>query len=891
MEENLSVLEGLDIKDMPADVVRKLVLASPLALGAYVMPRDEVKSFVLNQHIDRHMRKLGHGPNDSNRLIINVSPQLGKCVAAGTQVLTEYGNVCVEDVQAGWKVASYLDGALVWQTVTETSSEPSKRAYRIRTRLGRRLTVSHDHPVLCCDENGQIGYIKAEDIKPGRDFAIGLMGEIDGEEVISDDLVKFLAYMIFEGSCSQISKMFSTGSESCLSDFTSVCERLGVKVRRKSKYDYRVVGSNSILRRFGVHGKLSKDKRLPAEILNASLRQKWLFIGIMFETDGYFSGNAGGIGLASHRLIDDIQLLLASVGIPATKCKHRRDNGKAGVSELAIGRKYVEKVIHSCDLPDKYWDAVAVMVGPAVRDCRSMVYPYGVMNSFSGWKKDARKAGIGLHRPSRNITEGKFDRICSLFPDDLNDYRLQDFHYDCIVECEDTGEDLPMFHLTVEGTENYVAEGIVNHNTHSACCWIVNYLIRNPDRKVVYLSYSEERANTVGVQTREFFDAVGCRLFGYKIDKKLSSRDEWKIDKHQGGLVCRGINQGITGRTAHVIVFDDPYKSHEDATSEAGRKLVIDLWDSAIRSRRQENTIIILIQTRWSPDDLTGHVLKQEAQGLEKWDKLIVPALPEKDVYDSDGVLIVRGGECIECLKSEKLFREERDAISEYFWNALYQQRPISLEGSIWQDAFSSSDTFCDSFPTEGLSMLVVAVDPAAGSERARGDFSAIVAVGIIGDGKLYVEADLKRSGPEDTINRLITFVKALPREPDVIGIESVAFQDFVRKIGAKQLIDANVNSPVYAMQPVMLDVVKGTQIRANKMERIVSKLDPIVRAGMLKFVRTSKGCAEVIKQMELIPQQGKGVHDDGPDCLEMCVRLVEQIHKEREYEQEVLNR
>jgi len=413
--------------------------------------------------------------------------------------------------------------------------------------------------------------------------------------------------------------------------------------------------------------------------------------------------------------------------------------------------------------------------------------------------------------------------------------------------------------------------------------WVVQYLIKNPDRRVIYISYNDDRAGTIGVDAKNCFKAVGTDLFGYTIDPSLKKKTEWRIDGKQGGLLCCGRGGTITGNPGDVIIFDDPYKNHEEATSPACLDEVKNLWDSTIRSRFQPDTIVIMIQTRWSAEDITGHVLQQERQGIDTWAKLVIPALPNYDVIDSYGELIVKAGGYCECRKPQEMFEQERRTISKYFWDALYDQNPTSMEGSLWQDAFMDKRFFVPRFPDD-LKHLVVAMDPASGAEeRARGDYTAIVAVGVPGDGAFYVDAELKRSGPEESIERLISFVLALPREPDVVGIEDVGFQKYLQEQAAGKFIAAGINCPVIGMKPVMLEYETGKFKQVKKMTRIIEMLDAIVRAGMLRFIRSSDGCALLIKQLESIPRIGKSIHDDGPDALEMCLRLLAEIQSEKE--------
>lgn len=420
--------------------------------------------------------------------------------------------------------------------------------------------------------------------------------------------------------------------------------------------------------------------------------------------------------------------------------------------------------------------------------------------------------------------------------------------------------------------------------------WLVKHLIQNPDKRAMYISYNDDRAGTIGVDAKNCFQKIGG-MFGYSIDPSLKKKTEWRINGHEGGLLCCGRGGTITGNPADIIVFDDPYKNHEEATSIACLAEVKNLWDSAIRARLAHDTIVIMIQTRWSPEDITGHVLKQERQGLEKWSKLIVPALPERDIYDSYGELICKADGYCPSRKPREMFEKEKKTISEYFWNALYQQRPTAMEGNIWSECFTSTECFVDQFPAD-VKNLVIAVDPAVtGLEAARADYTAIVANGTTGDGKFYVDADIRRCSPEQAIDRLISMILKMPRQPDLVGIESLGFQEYVKDIAAQRMIDAGIHCPVIGLEPLLIDRDNQRSYRVGKMERIVTTLDPWVRADSFRFVRSSAGCALLVSQLETVPRIGKKIHDDGPDALEMTMRLLEEVQLEKTRLTEIASR
>ena len=408
--------------------------------------------------------------------------------------------------------------------------------------------------------------------------------------------------------------------------------------------------------------------------------------------------------------------------------------------------------------------------------------------------------------------------------------------------------------------------------TWSLVHFVVWHLIRFPERRVMYVSYGDDRASAVGVDIKNVFHATAERYFDLKMDESLKGRKEWRFMGHIGGFMARGLSGPVTGYAGDVIIFDDPYKDITDAWSSLGRLQVEQKWETLVRTRLQEDTILCLTQTRWHQEDLTGKLRTQEDGGGEQWVKLIVPALPEQDVYDTTGALLVKAGDSPECRKTHEFFINERNTISRYIWDSMYQQRPSAFAGTQWGTEAFGADCVVEDFPA--CTDLVIGVDPATGKDLARGDFSAIVCVGVNGDGNLYVDADLQRGGPGDTIARLIRYIQVLGQRVDMVGIENLSFQDHIKQVGAEALRAANIHTPVIGIMPTMRDSRTGRDLVVDKDTRICNTLDPLIRGKRFRFIR-SIGTAMLMKQLESFPMAGN--HKDGPDALEIALRVLQK--------------
>jgi hypothetical protein len=96
-------------------------------------------------------------------------------------------------------------------------------------------------------------------------------------------------------------------------------------------------------------------------------------------------------------------------------------------------------------------------------------------------------------------------------------------------------------------------------------------------------------------------------------------------------MTTAGVGGPITGRGAHLLVIDDPVKNDEEARSPTCRQKQWDWWQSVASTRLRPGGLIVIIQTRWHRDDLTGRILKHAKNNGQRWRVVSLPALAGED--------------------------------------------------------------------------------------------------------------------------------------------------------------------------------------------------------------------------------------------------------------------
>jgi predicted phage terminase large subunit-like protein len=258
------------------------------------------------------------------------------------------------------------------------------------------------------------------------------------------------------------------------------------------------------------------------------------------------------------------------------------------------------------------------------------------------------------------------------------------------------------------------------------------YLGRNPDHYVVTATYAQELADDFGRKVKnQIEDGAFQAVFpgvGLADDSKSAKRFhiEGSVGGYEHSLSQRGafyavgVGGPLTGRGAHLLLIDDPVKNREDADSEIIRKKTKDWYTSTAYTRLMPGGRVVIIQTRWHEDDLSGWLLAEH--GHEGWVTLDLPAI------DDAGAALWPEQYDVAALEKIKLAIGPRD------WSALYQQRPSPETGDYFKREWLH---LIDRMPDRSMLNIYGASDYAVTSDG--GDFTVHGIVGMDADGRLYL--------------------------------------------------------------------------------------------------------------------------------------------------------
>lgn len=296
--------------------------------------------------------------------------------------------------------------------------------------------------------------------------------------------------------------------------------------------------------------------------------------------------------------------------------------------------------------------------------------------------------------------------------------------------------------------------------------WLVGQM---PDLRIIMASYGAKLATR---NSRFIRNAIGTERYqgfypGVRLSDDTAAANEWDIAEHGGGMMAVGVGSGITGHGAKLIIVDDPVKSRAEAESETYRQRCKDWYTDDLLTRLEEpGGAIVIMQTRWHQDDLSGWLLREDDE--QEWDVLCLPAIADKD--DQIGREV---GAALWPARYplDKLTKRQRD-IGDYSFAALYQQSPVPSQGGLFKrEKFNIIDV-----PPADIVRTVRFWDLAM-SERTSADYTCGGLMGITVKGRLVILDVVREQLDWDFVEPKIAGQTLLDERKVQVGVETAFYQ------------------------------------------------------------------------------------------------------------------
>ena len=382
------------------------------------------------------------------------------------------------------------------------------------------------------------------------------------------------------------------------------------------------------------------------------------------------------------------------------------------------------------------------------------------------------------------------------------------------------------------------------------------YLLKHQTRNVAVTSYGATLAEGFSRAARAFYVDAGGRL-----DPASQSVKAWGTEQ-RGGLWAVGVGGAATGRGAHLGIIDDPIKDRKEAESQAVISTLRDWYGSTFRTRIEpEGGAIVVVQTRWSEQDLVGMLLDNEAQvepqDREGWHVVDFPAIAEcwedrpelpdcvtvEEDWREPGEALCPGRYPIDALMKIKA------AIGSREFNALYQQSPQADGGNIihpdWFQFFSQAP--------EKYSRIVLSVD-CTFTNADSSDYVAMAVIAQVGGQFYLLDMVRERLDVVETMIRLQSKVRQW--RPTAVLVEAAANGHAVLTM-MKQKVPNMVG-------------IKPAQLGPKTVR--VQACAPIIEAGNFYLPTRQTWVEPFIKECALFPA---GKNDDQIDAVSQALNWL----------------
>jgi len=374
------------------------------------------------------------------------------------------------------------------------------------------------------------------------------------------------------------------------------------------------------------------------------------------------------------------------------------------------------------------------------------------------------------------------------------------------------------------------------------------FLGKYPHKKVIQTSHTAELAVGFGRKVRNLVDMeVYTDIFpGVALQSDSKAAGRWATSKG-GDYFAIGVGGAVTGKGADLLIIDDPHSEQEAALAETSPDIydkTYEWYTSGPRQRLQPGGAIVVVMTRWSLRDLTGQVLKAEAQrGGEGWEVIEFPAiLPSGNPLWPE----------FWPLEELSILKEE---LPNSKWMAQYQQNPTSEGAAIvkrewWQTWEEEKPPQCE--------FVLMAWDTAF-EKGNRADYSALTTWGVFyhpdATGKLQAN---------------IILLNAFRERMEFPRLKQVAIDQYKDWKPDGVIIEKKASGAplIYELRAMGIPVQEFTPSKGNDKISRLNAVSDLFASGRV-WAPGTHWAEEVIDEVAAFPA---GEHDDYVDSVSLAL-------------------
>jgi replicative DNA helicase len=439
------------------------------------------------------------------------------CLVASTRLVRADSNAEVtlgELVQSGaadvpvWSLDDHY--RLVPSNLSHAFSSGFKPVFDLELASGRTIRGSGNHPFLTLD-----GWVRLDDLEPGdRIAATRRLGESGAPPGMTDDQIVVLAHMIGDGChLANHALQYTTVDLGNADIVASAAERaFGVVPRLKKERTWFQLylaapqplgrGRRNPLAEWldglGLFDKRSHELFVPGPVFALPAEGIALFLRNLWATDGcvWTDGTMATISYAtsSRQLANDVQSLLTRLDIQSRVRVVPQSKGKDQHHVVVQGHESRLRFLTVVGVTGA-WGVIAQRMvsviearqaNPNVDSIPSSVWEYIRFKAMPAARVSARElarrlgmsyCGSALYKSG--VSRARMKRLASALDDPyLDDLAESDVLWDRVVAVTPAGVE-EVFDATVDVTHNFLANGVVAHNSIEQDADVVMFIYRH----------------------------------------------------------------------------------------------------------------------------------------------------------------------------------------------------------------------------------------------------------------------------------------------------------------------------------------------------------------------------------------------------------------------------
>jgi len=387
-----------------------------------------------------------------------------------------------------------------------------KPVYRLKTHLGREIVATDNHPFFTFD-----GWRYLKELKPGDRIAVPRIYRKFDSKDIEDYKIISLAWIISEGNtCHPNGVYFYSKSKEQVKDFVQSVKRFeNTDVTVKNRRDlYEVYCRNKSINKFrggksgfkkwleklNLNYKNSLNKFIPDIVFSLSSKKIAKFIGRLWSGDGFVFGKGNSVpffSTSSRKLVYDLQDLLLFIGIVSkvSEKNFKYKDGKVGYTLHIHGRdsinrfiEFVSPFIVGKDEEVKnlieYYKSVPLNIetkDTLPQEVKFLIRKEKEKKKLS-WKEIELSSGVSvkefvgsIHSYKKGFRRETLRKLGEFFDSyEILRHTDNDIYWDRVENIEYAGSE-ETYDLEIEDFHNFIANGIVVHNSHSTAYATISY--------------------------------------------------------------------------------------------------------------------------------------------------------------------------------------------------------------------------------------------------------------------------------------------------------------------------------------------------------------------------------------------------------------------------------